>query len=181
MIPRSRIKSRARLIAVLCLLPLLGACGPAFERYRYITLESYPDARVVEQGGGEGPGQVFFVGRIPFLFEIKRDRYTLLLNARDGAPDPWVSISVDPWPELTLRFPDARKMDAPRPCVGRFDPDPERPRWWTYSVTSCIAKKKPFEKVIRLEILDQNGQVIGREAIPFEVKGKGFHVYMDYL
>ena len=93
-----------------------------------------------------------------------------------GFPFPWTR-----WPELTLRFPDALKIDAPRSRVAWIDPRPERPRWWTYSVTMCIANKQPFEKVIRLEILDQNGQVIGREAIPFEVKGKGFHVYMDYL
>ena len=40
-----------RLAVGLGALLLLAGCGPAFQVYRYISLEGYPDAHVVERAG----------------------------------------------------------------------------------------------------------------------------------
>jgi len=155
---------------------LLGGCAPAFQVYHYISLEDYPDARVVERAQATPGEHRFFVGEIPTRYEIDRQGYTLIMVVHPTNWDPGLGVTVRPYPE--------RRVQAER------NPDPcsqwsarKASAWWVYGFSRCD-QHPPWERVdkhLRFQVLDADGNVVAEEDIPYTVERDGFFMYMDAL
>lgn len=154
---------------------VLTGCGPAFEFYHYISLEGYPDARVVERAQATPGKHRLFVGEIPTRYEIERESYTLIVAVHPDNPGPGLGLSIRPFPERLVRA--ARD---PAPCSSWAHEDGSE--WWTYYFYGCHKHKPPWEgldKHLRFQVLDQGGNVVADEDIPYTIERDGFFMYMD--
>jgi len=172
-----------RLAAAAGVLLLLGGCGPIFNSYRYISLEAYEDARVVQRAR-PSPGEYrWSVGEIPILYEIGRESYTLRIEI-----DPDIFTPV--YPAAMIRaVPTGDRILGIEP--DRQGKDPGCPHWvirdhapisapvrWVLG-PGCDPPGGPSDAHIRFKIVDDEGTVMGEEAIPYTVKQDGFYVYYD--
>lgn len=173
---------RVRRIMGLLVLPmLLAACAPVFSRYRYISLEGYDDARVVERGRVTPGEMTFLVGKPPIRYEIPRPDYTLFLEIDTDAMVPSVDILVQPLGERVVEFVGKNLVDVPR-CVYRYEPGRwEEPFRWAYAVRDCDGGFDKLDKVIRFNVRDLEGNLLGEEAIPYEIRRDGFFYYIDAI
>lgn len=174
-----RFRILRRLACAGAALFFLAGCGPAFETYRYISLEGYPDARVVQHAQATPGKHRFFVGEIPVRYEIERDGYTLVLEIDPRQWGPTIDLSVRPYPEYRIGFPsDAERR--PGPCVEWVTSD-RIPGRWLYRFRHCgdSAPWEGLDKHLRFQVLDADGNVVADEDAPYTIKRDGFFVYTD--
>lgn len=178
-----RLTHSRRLAAGLGMLILLGGCAPVFESYHYISLESYEDAQVIQRGRPT-PGEFrWSVGEIPILYEITRESYALRLDIDPDIFTPVraaVAIRVRPSGDRRLRIEPDDEVEAPD-CgdwVTRSQPPmPARMEWVHRS--DCRPPNGPSGFQIRFNVVDGEGTVVAKEAIPYTVKTDGYYVFYD--
>jgi hypothetical protein len=174
---RPRSKALHRIAGGVGALLVLGGCGPTFEIYRYISLEGYPNARVVERAQATPGEHRFFVGEIPTRYEIEREGYTLVIAVHPNNWGPGIRLTIRPFPE--------RRVGAeryPSPCTEWTGPNDEG--WLGYTIYPLCFKGDPWEKVdkhLRFRVLDADGTVVTEEDIPYTIKRDGFFMYMDAI
>jgi hypothetical protein len=157
---------------------VLTACAPVFSGYRFISLERYGDARVVERDRVTPGERGFFVGELPTRYEIGRPDYTLVVEIDKNINIPSVDILVQPPGQRVVEFIGKPEVDFPT-CVYQQESPYEEFRW-TYFIT-CDGGFDKLDKVIRFNVRDLEGNLLGEEAIPYEIKRDGFFVYIDAL
>lgn len=160
---------------------LLAGCGPRFEAYRYLSLEGYPDARVVERARATPGEHRFFVGEIPTRYEIARESYTLVLTVDPGEWGPAIDLGVRPYPERRIGF----RSGAERlpPGCAEWAPADRTPGGWLYRFRWCDGHD-PWGKThnhLRFVVLDPDGNVVGDEDIPYTIERDGFFIYIDAI
>gem|GEM_PF-2198709 len=174
---RSRFGCRPRLAYGVVALLLLTGCGPAFERYHFISLENYRDARVVERAQATPGEHRFFVGEIPIRYEIEREGYTLIVAVHPTGWYPRLGLTIRPHPE--------RRIWAernPAPCTEWTTQ--EASAWWVYSISFRCDGRDPWDppdKHLRFKVLDADGNVVAEEDIPYTIERDGFFMYVDAL
>lgn len=174
---RTRLKALRRIACGVGTLLLLGGCGPAFEIYRYISLEDYPDAHIVERAQATPGEHRFFVGEIPTRYEIEREGYTLIFVVHPNNWGPAIGLTIRPFPERRIH---AERY--PAPCTEWTAPSESG--WLGYTIYPLCFKGDPWDKVdkhLRFRVLDADGNVVAEEDIPYTIKRDGFFVYMDAI
>lgn len=79
-----------------------------------------------------------------------------------------------------MEFVGTHGIDVPE-CVYRHDPAPGGiPRRWVYLI-SCEGGFDKLDKVIRFNVRDLDGNLLGEEAIPYEIERDGFFYYLDAI
>ena len=165
----------ARLTGLVFLAFLLGACGPVFSRYHYVSLDEYTDAKMVERARVDPGATSFFIGKIPVRYEIERPEYTLTLEIPRRTPGLELKVVVEPWEKRTLHFPGLGQ-ETYSPCVNRNGDNLFTPLGWTYR---GVCRREEDGYFIRFSVLDRDGNVVGEEAIPYEIRTPGFFIYLD--
>lgn len=174
---RPWLKALRRLAFIAGASVLLAGCGPAFEVYRYISLEGYPDARVVERAQAKPGEHRFFVGEIPTRYEIEREGYTLILRIPSKKWGPGLTLAVLPHPEHRVQA-----HQNPTPCVAWNNYD--NSTWWVYNIYPLCFDGDPWKKVdkhLRFEVVDPDGNVVAEEDIPYTIRRDGFFTYLDAI
>lgn len=155
---------------------LLSSCAPVFVANRFISLKGYPDARIVEQGRVTPGERAFFIGELPTRYEIERPDYTLIIELSKDAEFPKVDIIVQPTGQRVVEFIGKRGVDYPNCVYQQASTDGEFR--WAYSIL-CDSGFDKLDKVIRFNVRDLEGNLLGEEAIPYEIKRDGFFYYID--
>lgn len=169
--------TRVRWIAGLfALSALMSACAPLFSRYRYVSLENYGDAQVVDRGEVTPGERTSFVGELPIRYAVDRPAYTVVFELSRDAEFPEVELLVQPLGERTLEFARKREVEVPE-CVNYGQYGEFR---WQYFIT-CESGFDELDKVIRFNVRDLEGNLLGEEAIPYEIKRDGFFYYIDAI
>ena len=174
---RTRSKALRRLARGLGALLLLGGCGPAFNIYRYISLEDYPDARVVERTQPTPGEHRFFVGEIPVRYEIEREGYTLTFVIHPNNWHPGIGLTIRPFPDRRIH---AERY--PAPCTEWTVQDDAG--WLGYAIYPLCFEGDPWNKVekrLRFQVVDPDGNVVAEEDIPYTIERDGFFMYMDAI
>ena len=159
----------------------LSGCVPVFNIYRYISLDDFKDAKVVERGPVSPGDGSFFIGDVPWKYLIERPDYTIELRTN------W--YDVRPSFEIFLRrsrsdtVPTKLEFTQPSPgpdCAKAFVQD-RFGHSLGFSANDCPnGKRNSF--VIRLSVFNtETGERIGEEEIPFRIKRKGVSFYIDAL
>jgi hypothetical protein len=164
--------------AELLMVLTLPACAPVFSSYQYISLTGYPDAKV-EKMASASPGEGgWFMGDIPVRYTIEREDYTLTLQVDPTWKGPAIGVIVNP---ATTRVLDLGPRETWHQCISWRDPR-RNPVGWTLGF-GCDPNgaNTPTELFIRFKVTDRDANLIGEEAIPFEVIERGGFVYFDAI
>lgn len=155
---------------------LVSACAPVFSRYRYVSLENYGDAQIVDRGEVTPGQRTFFVGELPIRYRVERPAYTVVIELSRNAEFPKVELLVQPLGKRTVEFAKKGEVGVPE-CVNYGQFGEFR---WQYFIT-CESGFDELDKVIRFNVRDLEGNLLGEEAIPYEVKRDGFFYYIDAI
>lgn len=169
-----RARTRGALFGICALLMILptrslGGWPILIEDYKYLSLASYPDAKIV-RWMEKAPPMVYFADAVPLEYEIVRQHYVLRLRLPDEANGRSFRIAIVEKSDrsYTIQGPDIIAYDGPnRRYPGYeffFAPPPDIPK-----------------KTLRFSVFDETGKLIAHENIPFEVRKSGKVLEIDGL
>ncbi|MBI5138045.1 MAG: hypothetical protein HZA24_12015 [Nitrospirae bacterium] len=159
---------------------LVYAWTPAFNRYHYILLEGAEGVGVVERAEVSPPMIGAFIGTIPTRYQAERPGYTILFNVPEHGQGSALIITATP-PGVTLQFEE--EGGSAGDWCGRGEPWETFavPPNWIFNAWRCAPERERTHRVMRFDVLDADGNVLGREAIPYRRVTDGFYFYLDLL
>ncbi|MBI5138047.1 MAG: hypothetical protein HZA24_12025 [Nitrospirae bacterium] len=167
-----------RLFGLVTLAFIVFVVASGFERYHYISIEGAEGVRMVERARPTLLGVQFFVGKVPVRYQAERPGYTLLFTMPEYIEGPALEIMPQP-PGTTLRFNP--EVGAPAEWCGSGAPSEatlSAPPWW-FSAWECTPERARTHRVMRFDVLDANGNVLGHEEIPYQWISRGFSLLSD--
>jgi hypothetical protein len=167
---------------------LLSACVSHSGTFYYISLESDPDARVLERAAPAPRSRFWGEREVPVRYELVRDAYTLTLwtdLVSDGFwifPDrtsPGISIHVKPNATRYLDPSDSKGPDGN--ACGTLE-EPHRLSNVLHYRDGCGHGGAGSDMRIHFTVRDPDGNVVGVEAIPYTVEPNGRYFFVvNYL
>lgn len=176
----SLVKWSPRLFGLVVLAFLVYIWAPAFSRYHYLSLEGAEGVRVMERARANPPLVAFLIGTIPTRYRVERPGYTVRFNVPEYSQDSELAITVA-LPGATLHF--EAEDGAPSAWCGQGMPGltvTEPPHWW-FTAWKCTPERERTHRVMRFDVLDADGAVLGHEEIPYRRVTRGFYFYLDLL
>ena len=169
-----------QLILPCVLLSMVAACTTS--KYRYISLENVPGIEVVERGNPR-LDRIRGASPMPTAYRLERDRYRLDLrvNLETYAPALRIRAEAKTDADGTLELAPKRwrRTSSTRaaPCGSFYDvagSSDQLSFGW-----GC--KEGENDHFISFDVMTVDGEVLGREDIPFTLEANGSYTLSDML
>ena len=169
------------------LLLSLTACVPLFYKYHYISLEDNPNLRVVEHGKPSmysGTRTFLFDDiNIPVRYELVRDAYTVYFEI--DAREAYIRAKDHAGTPLSIQSPDYSHIDPMKRChlFRKPLPDARMPAdekvkgyAWFFHREHCTNSDN---SILTFQVLDEDGIMVGEEALSMKKKQGGITWHWD--
>ena len=174
----------AVLISVLLLIVVvLTSNNPSIRSFNYITLVGVDSIEIVKRGK-HSESALFFDSSIPLEYVLKRNSYSIHFSVHDYSiytPSLLVSGKSRRGGALLIR---AIPNYAQKSQYGYGCPWGTETYSGEYSIgwhLDCHSENHQVNKIFVFEVLNENGQVIDREKIPFKISSNGYFIHTDSL
>ncbi len=166
---------------------LLGGCAngvPGLVAFRYLSLEATPGARVVTVARPDPQAYHFGIGTIPTGYEIRRERYRLVLTVPvDGWYNVGIRVRVEP-SDYRIGFYSESEIRGSVGCPVWAPWQDGGVQGWEYGLHfGCMDRviRKRLGNRLRFTVFDGQGVPVGEESIPYRVRRRGFYGYRDAI
>jgi len=167
----------AALLALVLALSLATGCQ--LYRYRYVSFDKVPGAKVESVAPAEVENLVFG-STIPVEYSLAREGYTLRLSVdpRSYFPNATVELADSRGARLVPRPWRGAHADRPSPC-GSYDGIAESGQRFEFN-WACGDNANLDEYVVAFDVVGENLGV-KEEALQFELKSDGIYCLRDSL
>ena len=160
----------------------LTACAPHVSTYRYISLEDIPGIRVEAMGEAELEN-LYFHSEMPVRYSLERKSYYISFHVNKESYFPSLTIvvsSADDGGPLKLEHQRYRKAKVSQSSCGpSFYRNADQLSRLGFGWSECDELKQ--QQIISFDVLSADGEIIGQEDIPFELKSNGFYYVVDAI
>lgn len=167
---------------------LLSGCQPRFYDF-YVIVIPHGEAVEALATAKAANAAVWFDDPVVTQYRISRDGYTLLgrldfQNAQPAIEFAAHGVAGEPLNIVPLRYGDCGSFEPFSPARDVNGYPARRYRWRPAWNEQCqVGGHEPFPpgQVIQFEVRGAQGELVGAEAIPFELRANGTYVEYDGL
>ncbi len=176
------MKALVRLALILGLGTMLASCAPVVEAHYVLSFEGVAGIQVTERR--RLPQDNYILNwAVPVRYVLKRDGYALHFSMSDIASASHIIVTAKSRDGKPLRIvprPD-RKSYTPTGaiCASHIFEKPGRDVMFFSWPEECSHHKDRMQLAFALK--DADGNTVGDEILPFEMKWDGFIYYIDSL
>lgn len=158
---------------------LLQACGAQVERHLYLRVQP-SEGLVIDQLGSRDLAGLYGAGEIPLAYKITRDSYRLAIRIPDDSYLPTLELRLSPATLGLVPRPDSA-LESPRGITcGSYYPGEEGSNTLTFGWSpDCTSPTMP--RILAVDIVDQQGDVIGSERLALSLLPDGWYYLPDAL
>ena len=164
---------------------LMNGCVPVKYDYYYISFEDTPDIKTLTYGK-TAINKLESHEPMPIEYELNRGRYTLSIEIDQKSKRPASFVRAKNLEGLGLKV---EAITDGSKCGG-FDfltvdiKDDEflRYEWWGFVKAECLNKKiSTNEMSINFRVMDDTGNLLGEERLPFKLIKNGIYIEQDAI
>jgi hypothetical protein len=173
--------ARARALLLLPLCQTILACAPQIEPYRYIDFLPV-DGLSTDLVAGLDQPEVWFAGKLPLRWILRRDAYAVVLANDPPSVLPGITIALTADTSAGIRLrpnPSTQGVSPAGNICASYYPLPgnvEIEFGWS---ADCLGKDLPM--TVEFDVLDTTGAVIGNERLNFSLSTQGWYVLKDFI
>ena len=156
---------------------LVSGCVPMSFKYRYISFEKIPNIQILTYEKSE-VNSLKFHGPMASRYQLERNLYTLFLNIDKHSKRPSVFIKLQQHNGINIMVKGVSISNC-----GGFDSLHEngaelRYEWWGFIKQECL-RANTDEQIISFQVLNEEGNILKEEKLPFILKENGIYFEND--